>query len=76
MSLAITACCHLHLALIDITRRLIVIRERDKIASKAEQSAGMQLLMHRDARLGFVRIDNNGEEDLLKDTYISMTAMV
>ena len=48
-----------HLALINVARRLIVIGKWNEIAGEAEQGGRMKLLMHGDARLRLVWIDDD-----------------
>jgi hypothetical protein len=57
-----------HLALVDISRRLVVVGKRDEIAGKRKQRAGMELLVDGDTRLCLVRVDNDVQVDLFERT--------
>jgi hypothetical protein len=55
-----------HLALVDIARRLVVVREGNEVGREGERRRGVDFLMDGDAWLNLVVANRNRQVDLLE----------
>ena len=62
-----THCLLPHLALVNVARRLVVVREWYKVAGKGEECGRMQFLMHRNTGFCLFWINDDGKVNLLKN---------